>query len=343
MGMSQVFSIRRVKHTGAPVYLGHDDTTDTELFSCHPGRIMDWLCDGYRFRFNQHRALRKKGIRVDDPDQPGHRIPLRDSSGAKVLTTIGTDPVGVSDKEARLRDPHLAALPMQVLQHPARVENTEWWAATKRRRTLTDKKRPAGAMPRFRSAKRGDKRFGIWFKGGRNATVHRTGKKSGVLIITGQNPPGHRQSGSPRWKVKITLRLSADVLPYTSVQVDWAAKRVTFISPAPDRTHEHTGAVVGVDRGVVHTAATSDGAYFDMPTTTAVERKKKAHQKAMARSKTVAEAEGRNWRASTRRGSIGGWRPSAPAHWLVSGMTSLNKSPTDLCLITMSSPLKTST
>ena len=189
--MSQVFSIRRVKHSGAPAYLGTTDGEDT--WSANPERIIRWMCDGYRFRFNQHRGLRQKTVWTNDPDKPGHRIPLRDSQGQKVLTPLGDDPIEISDKEARQRFPHLAALPAYILQHPSRVENTEWWSAIKRRRTLRDKRVPAGTMPRFRSAKAGDCRFGIWYNGGSNAILTRTGKKSGVLTIKGQNPAGHRQ------------------------------------------------------------------------------------------------------------------------------------------------------
>lgn len=298
--MSQTFSIRRVRHFGAPVYLGHVEERDT--WSAHSERIMQWLCDGYRFRFNQHRALRQTTTWVDDPEQPGRRIALRDDSGAKVLRTLGADPVKVSDKQAREQFPHLAALPMQVLQHPERVEGTEWWAAVKRRRTCRDKGVSAGAMPRFRSAKRGDLRFGIWHNGGKNAVLRRTGRRSGVLTITGQNPAGHRQEGrGARWQIRVTVRLSADVVPYTSVQVDWARRRVTFVSPPPPREAPHTGAAVGVDRGVKRAVATSDGDFYDLPDISAAQRLRKAHQKAMARSREVALRDGRDWRTSKRR------------------------------------------
>ena len=299
--MSQVFSIRRVKHSGAPVYLGEVEGEDT--WSAHPERIIRWMCDGYRFRFNQHRALRKTTVWTDDPDNPGHRIPVRDDNGDKVLAPLGDDPIEISDKEARQQFPHLAALPAYVLQHPARVENTEWWSAIKRRRTLRDKRIPAGSMPRFRSAKAGDCRFGIWYNGGSNAILTRTGKKSGVLTIKGQNPAGHRQPGSPRWKITITVRLSADVIDYTSVEVDWTRKKITTISPPPPRNDAPTGAVVGIDRGITHTAATSDGHMFDLPQDRLreAERLKKSHQKAMARSRDLAQTQGRNWRTSKRR------------------------------------------
>lgn len=297
--MSQTFSIRRVKHHGAPVYIG--DVEGADAWTANPERIIRWLCDGYRFRFNQHRALRHKTVWEDDPDDPDKRRPQRDADGNKVLTTLGTDQVKLTDKQARAAHPHLAALPMQVIQHPERVENTEWWAAVKRRRTCRDKKVPAGAMPRFRSAKNGDLRFGIWYNGGKNAVITRTGRKSGVLVINGQNPADKRGGRPARWKLTITLRLSADVIPYTSVQVDWATRKVTCISPAPDRDNPMTGAVVGVDQGCVHAAATSDGRFFDMPDTTDLERSRKRHQKAMARSKRIAEQQGRDWRKSKRR------------------------------------------
>lgn len=299
--MSQVFSIRRVKHSGAPVYLGQTENQDT--WTANPERIMQWLCDGYRYRFNQHRALRQKTVWTKSPVQPGQRSPLRDENSDKVLVSLGADPIQISDKHARQQFPHLAALPMQVLQHPARAENTEWWAAVKRRNALRDKRVPAGAMPRFRSAKQGDCRFGIWHNGGKNAILARTGKKSGVLTIKGQNPPGYRQKGSRLWRLKITVRLSADVIPYTSVEVDWARQRVVTISPPPSRQDPTTGAVVGVDRGVVHAVATSDEQVLDIPQTALreAERRRKTHQRAMARSREVAQKQGRDWRSSRRR------------------------------------------
>lgn len=288
--MSESLSIRRVRHTGSPVYVGQVEGVDT--WTSNPARIVEWLCDAYRFRFNQHRALRQVGVWTPDPENPGKRVPLRGADGAKVLRTLGTDPVRISDKQARLLHPHLAAVPVQVLQHPERVENTEWWAAVKRRRTLRDKHVAAGAMPRFRSAKAGDKRFGVWHNGGRNAVLTRTSRSSGVLVIRGQNPAGHRVDGvSPRWQLRITVRLPRDVPEdYTSVQVDWARRRVTVVcaptpapttSPAPDRA-------VGIDRGVTHAAVTSDGAFLDVPSREREERLLKLHRKALSRADRAA-------------------------------------------------------
>lgn len=299
--MSQVFSVRRVRHHGAHVYLGQDSQGEP-VFSADPERIVRWLCDGYRFRFNQHRALRQKTVWTDDPDHPGQRIPLRDADGQKVLVTLGANPVKLTDAQARRQHPHLAAIPSLVLAHPERVENTEWWAAIKRRRTCRDRRLPAGAMPRFRSAKRGDLRFGVWYNGGRGATLQRTGRRSGVLSIRGQNPAGHRLPGQPAtWRLCITVRLSVDVVPYTSVEVDWARRRVVLISPALSRQDPITGQAVGLDRGVVHAVTDSTGEHFDIPDTSAVQARRRRHQQAMARSRRVAQAQGRDWRTSRRR------------------------------------------
>lgn len=285
--MSVTVSIRRAKHSGAPVYLGQFDGADE--FSANPDRIVRWMCAGYRFRFNQHRALRLTPEWEDDPAGSGRRMIRRDEQGKPFLRTLGTNPVKLTDAQARKAHPHLAALPMQVLQHPERVENTEWWAALKRKGTLRAKRKPAGAMPRFRSAKRGDLRFGIWHNGGKNANLHRTGRRSGVLVITGMNPADHRQAGAgARWKLTITVRLSCEVpADYTSVQVDWVSKRITFVCPAPQRQDPATSACVGVDRGVAKTLALSDGSFMQMPDTSTAQAARKRHQQSMARSRRV--------------------------------------------------------
>lgn len=290
--MSQVFSIRRVKHIGAPVYLG--DTDGQPVFSANPQAIIEWMCNGWRTRFNQHRSKRMKGVWEDDPDKPGHRRSVRDSDGKKVLVPLGESVTDVTDKQAREQFSWLAAMPDRMLQSPERIESTEWWAATKRRRTLTAKGKPAGAMPRFRDKSKG-LNFIIWHH--RNAEIHRTGRKSGVLVITGSNPKAH---GGKRWRITITVRLSQDVQPYTSVQVDWTHKRVVLVGAPPVKGYPDTDATVGVDRGVTHAIATSDGEFIDVPDTTKAVAARKRHQRAMARSKSQAKAEGRNYWESAR-------------------------------------------
>ena len=85
--MSQKVKITGVKHVGASVYLGNDKYGN-EKYSRNPERIVEWLCDGWRYRFNEFRAVRPtrkytgkdpKGTSVykdtflgwDDPVQPG--------------------------------------------------------------------------------------------------------------------------------------------------------------------------------------------------------------------------------------------------------------------------------
>ena len=55
--MSQKVRIIKVKHAGASVYLG-DDSCRNHCWTRNPERITDWLCDGWRTRFNQHREHR---------------------------------------------------------------------------------------------------------------------------------------------------------------------------------------------------------------------------------------------------------------------------------------------
>ena len=173
--MSQKAKIISVKHSGAPVYRGEHQGTDSFITS--PDKIMNWLCDGYRTRFNQHRSQRKKYDKN------------------KNLTPIGDNVIDITDKQARVDYSYLSAMPAMILQAPEKKENTEWFSAVKRRKTLKEKgvKNP-GKLPRFKSRKKEDQYFTCWYNNGANAKYHKTGKNTGVIIITGRNPKNKKKS-----------------------------------------------------------------------------------------------------------------------------------------------------
>ena len=66
--MSQKVRIDGVRHTGASVFLGVDHCGNP-CWTRNPERIMAWLCDGWRVRFNQRR------------EQRPHNIPVKDEAG----------------------------------------------------------------------------------------------------------------------------------------------------------------------------------------------------------------------------------------------------------------------
>lgn len=285
--MSQVVRIRRVSFRGTPVFLG--ERHGQPVFSGNPEKVATWLCDGFRSRFNQHRAHRKRYVYRD-----GER--LLGDDGSPKLEFLGGDPVTLSDSQAREQFPHLAAIPSLVLQAPAKIENSEWFAATKRR------KRRGGAMPRFRSRKRGDLRFTCWFNGGRNAVFHPTGRRSGMVVIRGQNPHGCSRPG--RWALRFHVIVSQPIRDYTSVHVDLAKRSIVFTSPPPTADRSRATGDVGVDRGVHHAAVTSDGEFFDLPDTTKLDHDITAAQKRMAKSRVIASRDGRDWRRGKRYGRL---------------------------------------
>ena len=55
--MSQQTVIERVDVQGAAVYIGDRDDGTSE-YSTNGERIMGWLCDGWRYRFNALRSRR---------------------------------------------------------------------------------------------------------------------------------------------------------------------------------------------------------------------------------------------------------------------------------------------
>lgn len=63
--MSQKVRINGVKHTGASVFLGVD-RCGNPCWTRNPERVMVWLCDGWRARFNQRREQRTRNVPVKD-------------------------------------------------------------------------------------------------------------------------------------------------------------------------------------------------------------------------------------------------------------------------------------
>lgn len=303
--MSQVNQLRRVRHHGSPVYLGQgagEEGSREPVWSANAYVVADWMARGFRSRFNQRRSCRHRYLTCEDRE--GNLVRVETPEGEPVLVPIGHSVTDISDAQARQQFSFLRALPSLVLEATNKTEAQDWFAAVKRRKTNAVKGRPAGAMPRFRSAKQDDSRFVCWFNGGRNAVFRKTGKQSGMVTITGENPRGFEApgyEGGRRWKLTFHVRLSQPIRPYTSVRVNLTRREIVFVNePLPVSTRLHTGEAIGLDRGVVHTAAGSNGDFYDAPKTSQISRKIAFHQKRMAKSRVVAGREGRRFYESKR-------------------------------------------
>ena len=278
--MSQKVRIDGVKHTGASVFLGVDHCGNPR-WTRNPERIMVWLCNGWRTRFNQRR------------EQRTYNIPVKDEAGG--IVDWVKEPLGgpdvadlLSDREARLQCSWMAGIPSAILASTNRIENTEWFAGLKRKKTS------GGRVPGFKSRHRG-LNFVCWRNASKtgNALFHQTGRKSGVVVIAGMNPTRWvKPSEKAHWRIVIHVRVSQPIRPYTSVHVDWTHRSLVFVnmpSPLP-RTGD---GVIGIDRGCVHTLALSDGTFMDMPKPSKAELKRlKYLQRRLARQDRTNEARG---------------------------------------------------
>lgn len=281
--MSQKVRIVKVKHTGASVYLG-DDACRNRRWTRNPERIMDWLCDGWRTRFNQHRehrTIRRYMEDVEFHERMWVDVPL---GGA----TVGEP---FKDSEARIRCSWLACIPAAVLASPMRVENSEWYAGLKR------KKINGGRVPGFKSCKRDPQYFVCWrnqTKTG-NAVYHQVSRKRGVVIITGTVKKEFRKPGETgcRWRLSIHVRVSQPVRDYTSVAVNWTERTLVFTNKPSPIQRNATGRQTGIDRGCVHTLALSNGTMLDMPQPSERERREYLRlQRKLARQDTVNSRRG---------------------------------------------------
>ena len=216
---------------------------------------------------------------------------------------LGGEPDMRSDHQVRLECSWLAAIPSMILKSPNRVENTDWWSANKRRRTLKKKHRNPGMTPRFKK-RRDDLCFVCWHGKGRNANYRQLNRHHGEVVITGQNPGEYRLEGQPcRYSIHIRVRVSQPIRDYTSVRVNWTKRTLVFVnSPLPIK-RERTGEMVGLDRGCVHTLATSDNRFLDLPKQRLerIDREILRRQKAQARRVNMSGKTVREYRRNASR------------------------------------------
>lgn len=297
--MSQVVKITKVSVKGATPYLGDRNADSSQpIFSKSPAQVMEWLCSAWRKRFNDHRSQRKK------------------YGKDKVLIPLGETVVDLTDKQAREEHSFLKAVPSLVLQSPEQLEAKEWFASAKRRKTLRESGRNPGKMPKFKSYKKHDHIFVCWFNGGRNARFEKVGRRTGIVSITGMNPMGKKLFGdkSRRFVIRIHVRLSQEIRPYTSVQVNWTKKKLVFVNEPlsiTPRVSRGQGSVTGVDRGVVHLSADAQGNFDDLPwdTITKLDNKVRRLQRGLERSAKdlgfdshhAAKKSGKQSKSSLRR------------------------------------------
>ena len=278
--MSQKVHINNVGHSGASVFLGVDHCGNPR-WTRNPERVMVWLCNGWRTRFNQRREQRPRNIPVKD--EAGEIVDwIKEPLGGPDVAEL------LSDKETRLQCLWMAGIPKSVLSSTDRLENTEWFAGLKRKKLI------GGRTPGFKSRHRG-LGFVCWRNASKrgNALFHQTGRKSGVVVITGMNPPRWRKPGEKlHWRIAIHVRVSQPIRPYTSVHVDWTHRSLVFVNMPLPLPRIGDG-VIGIDRGCVHTLASSDGTFMDMPKPSKAELKRlKYLQRQMARQDRVNEARG---------------------------------------------------
>lgn len=297
--MSQVVKITKVSIKGATPYLGDRNNDSSQpIFSKSPHQVMEWLCSAWRKRFNDHRSQRKK------------------YGKDKVLIPLGDTVVELTDKQAREENSFLKAVPSLVLQSPEQIEAKEWFAAAKRRKTFRESGRNPGKMPKFKSYKKHDHSFVCWFNGGRNARFEKVGRRTGIVYITGMNPKDKKlpSDKSRRFVIRIHVRLSQEIRPYTSVRVNWSKKKLVFVNEplaVTPRVERGQGSATGIDRGIVHMTADSQGNCEDLPwdTLTSLDNKVRRLQRSQERSAKdlgfdsyhAAKKAGKNSKSSQRR------------------------------------------
>ena len=146
--------------------------------------------------------------------------------------------------------------------------------------------------------------FVCWHNKGANANYRQLNRNHGEVVITGQNPGACRLDGqSCRYSIHIRVRVSQPIRDYTSVGVNWTKRTLVFVNDPLPIGRERTGAMVGLDRGCVHTLATSDNRFIDLPKERLdrIDREIRRRQKAQARRVNMSGKTVREYRRHASR------------------------------------------
>lgn len=164
-------------------------------------------------------------------------------------------------------------------------------------------------MPKFKSARKHDHTFVCWFNGGRNARFEKVGRRTGIVSITGQNPKGKKNPGDKgqRFIIRIHVRLSQEIRPYTSVRVNWTKKKLVFVNEPlalTPRVQRGQGSAIGIDRGVVHMTADSQGCFKDLPWGTITKLDNKVRHLQRSQERSAKDLGFSSYRAAKKAGKL---------------------------------------
>ena len=198
--MSQKVRIIKVKHAGASVYLG-DDSCRNHCWTRNPERITDWLCDGWRTRFNQHRehrTIRRYMEDVESRERMWWTFPWVGRPSGSFQGQRGSNPVFLAR--------------MHPLRRPRQSHARGEFGMVCR---LKRKKINGGRVPGFKSRKRAPQYFVCWRNQNKtgNAVYHQVSRKRGVVVITGTVKKEFRKPDETgcRWMLSIHVRVSQPV------------------------------------------------------------------------------------------------------------------------------------
>jgi len=137
--MSQKVKITRARVHGSPVYLGDvtaPDTTVGPVWSADPARVAGWLCDGFRFRFNQRRSTRCRYLTCED--RAGDQVVVSDPAGVPCwCRLVPRSPISATPRRG---GGTVAALNKQRKFHQRRMAKSKV-IATRQGRRFWDSKR----------------------------------------------------------------------------------------------------------------------------------------------------------------------------------------------------------
>ena len=291
MKLSQKAKIMGVKHSGATARLGSDGYT-----SRNAQEILEFNCRVFNHRFNNRRSykvsqsflhgsdlktgkktrhsLRMHWIYSSKPYKEWSKsekeeMKMHWTKSGKMKWSDLAAPLGgleLSGKKPQGDTDYVNSNPWtrgtlnQVANQTGQIENRDWSSALKRIKTTGE-----GSAPTFRNSRKSDKMFYTVVAA---TDLHRSGRKTWTLSLKG----GGRNK-KDKYKIKLRLRSSQLIREdYTSVQINISTGWVTFRgSNVQEVVLPKTGKSVGIDRGVVKTAALSDGNVFNIPKPSKVE------------------------------------------------------------------------